>query len=167
MAEDGQPKKKGGKLKLIIILFLLLLLLGGGGGAWYYFFSDLPGSRSASADAAGGGGETRVVPQEQPKDLTTMVLPTFLVNLADPLGRRYIRLTMEAEVANPQVIQEIEKQMPRIRDSVIMLLSSKSYADLMPTESKIVLKDELVGRLNQVLGGPKVTRIFFTDLVIQ
>ncbi|MDL2271859.1 flagellar basal body-associated FliL family protein [Desulfovibrio sp. OttesenSCG-928-I05] len=165
MAEDDdqQPKKKS-KLKLILLLFFVLLLLGGG-GAWYYFFSGLPGSRAAAAPEA--TGETRTIPQEEPKDLTTTVLPTFLVNLADPLGRRYIKLTLEVEVVNKEVILEIEKQMPKIRDGVIMLLSSKSYADLMPTESKIVLKDELVGRINQALGGPKVTRIFFTDLVIQ
>lgn len=164
MAEDDQQPKKKSKLKLILLLFFLLLLLGGG-GAWYYFFSGLPGSQGAATPET--TGETRTVPQEEPKDLTTTVLPTFLVNLADPLGRRYIKLTLEVEVVNKEVIPEIEKQMPKIRDAVIMLLSSKSYADLMPTESKIILKDELVGRINQALGGPKVTRIFFTDLVIQ
>ena len=48
-----------------------------------------------------------------------------------------------------------------------MLLSSKSYADLSPAENKLMLKNEIVDRLNQILGGPKVTRAFFTDMVIQ
>ena len=164
MSDDEQPPKKKSKLKFILVLFILLLLMAG--GAWYYFMSGLPGSRVA-ATPENGAATVQVVEQEKPTEATTTVLPTFLVNLADPMGRRYIKLTMQVEVINKNIIREIEAQMPKIQDSVIMLLSSKSYADLMPTESKILLKDELTGRINQALGGPKVTRIFFTDLVIQ
>jgi flagellar FliL protein len=166
MADNDKPQKKSGAFKSILIL-LILLLAGGGAGAWYYFFSSLPGSKNAAVE--GGDSAKVVVKPATPKAtvLTTKEVPPFLVNLADPLGKRYIRLTFQVEINSPEVAAEIDAQQPRIRDSVIMLLSSKSYADLAPMESKLTLQNELVDRINKVLGGPKVTRVFFTDMVIQ
>ena len=90
-----------------------------------------------------------------------------MVNLADPLGRRYIKLTVDVEVNSPEAAAELERSAPKVRDAVNMLLSSKSYADLAPSENKILLKSEIVERLNQILGGPKVARVYFVDMVIQ
>lgn len=164
MADDDKPKKKGGALKWILIL-LVLLLAGGGAGAWYYFFSSLPGSKGASA--AAGGTKVVTTGSAAKSNLTTKELKPFLVNLADPLGKRYIKLTFEVEMVSPDIAAELDTQNAKIRDAVIILLSSKSYADLAPTESKLVLQNELVDRLNRILGGPKITRVFFTDMVIQ
>lgn len=164
MADTDTPKKKGGKLKWILLIFLILLLIGGGVGAWYYFFSDLPGSKKAG-EADGAPRET--VKTSAPQNLQTATLDPFLVNLADPLGKRYIKVTFDVEISNPEVAEELAKQKPKVRDSVIMLLSSKTYADLAPAESKLELKTEVANRLNQILGGPKVTRVFITEMVIQ
>ena len=161
MASTDSPPKKGGIFKWIVII--LLFLLFGAGGAWYYFMSSLPGSIHAAAMPT----TTKTVASPQAPNLSTTVLQPFLVNLADPLGKRYIKLTLELEITSPQVAQEIERQTAKIRDAVILLLSSKSYADLAPLESKLQLKNELADRLNQILAGPKVTRVFFVDMVIQ
>ncbi|MCC8193217.1 MAG: flagellar basal body-associated FliL family protein [Deltaproteobacteria bacterium] len=163
--EDDKPKKKG-KLKWILLLLFIVLLVGGGVGAWYYFFSDLPGSKNASK-AQDGAPATQTVQTKPAPNLQTAVLDPFLVNLADPLGKRYIKVTFEVEVVDGKVVEELAKQKPKIRDTVIMLLSSKTYADLMPAESKLELKNEVTNRLNQILGGPKVTRVFITEMVIQ
>lgn len=164
MADDDIPKKKGGKLKWVLLIFLVLLIIGGGAGAWYFFFSDLPGSRNASGD---DGAPKATVKTSAPQSLQTTTLDTFLVNLADPLGKRYIKVTFEVEVNSSDVGEELAKQKPKVRDSIIMLLSSKTYADLAPAESKLELKTEVANRLNQILGAPKVTRVFITEMVIQ
>lgn len=57
-------------------------------------------------------------------------LPTFTVNLADPLGRRYIRLTLEVEVNSEDAAAELTNSTAKVRDAINLLLSSKSYADL-------------------------------------
>ena len=160
--DDSKPKKKGGKLKWFLLLLLILLI--GGAGAWYYFLSDLPGSRNASGGAAATSETVKTLPVQ---NLRTAVLDTFLVNLADPLGKRYIKVTFEVEIASPEVADELTMQKAKIRDSIIMLLSSKTYSDLAPAESKLALKTEVTSRLNQILGGSKITRVFLTDMVIQ
>ena len=167
MADDiATTPKKSSKLKWILLIFFIFIIGGSGAGAWYYFFSDLPGSKNAPAS----GSKTAPAATAKKKTeeaLQTTVLDSFIVNLADPLGKRYINVTFEVEVTSPEVVQELAQQKPKIRDSIIMLLSSKSYADLMPPESKLALKTEVINRLNQILGGSKVSRVFFTHMVIQ
>lgn len=166
--EDEVAPKKKSKVKWII---LLVLLLGLGGGGFYAYSSGMLDSflnppaegeeAAAAAKAAAAAGGTAPAVQNIAK------LPTFLVNLSDPLGRRYIKLDLELEVVSPSVLAELEAQRPRIRDSLIMLLSSKTFSDLNVPEGKLLLKNEILDRINQTLGGPKVVQVYFESFVIQ
>ena len=93
-------------------------------------------------------------------------LPPVTVNLADPGGRRYLKLSMEVEV-NRDVSREIKAQAPRIRDAIIMLLAGKSYNDIATPDGKVMLKAEVAARLNQVFGAQRVIRVYFTDFVVE
>ena len=163
MPTSDTPKKKKGKFLKILIL---LILLGGIGFAVWKFvlpmFLDSGGTETSQT-------ETKQAAQgDAPKVGNPVVsLPTFTVNLADPLGRRYIRLTLEVEVNSEDAAAELTNSTAKVRDAINLLLSSKSYADLAPSENKILLKNEIVERLNQILGGPKVARVYFVDIVIQ
>jgi flagellar FliL protein len=163
VVDDETPRKKS-KLKWIVLIFFLLLLAGGAAGAWFFFLKDMvlspdPGSSAKKTEQTEG----------KPAPLTgvTLDLPTFTTNLADPLGQRFIRLHLELEVANKNVVDEMTKYNARIRDAIIILLSSKSYADIAGAESKMVLKNEIIDRLNNILGPGKVYQVFITDMVIQ
>jgi flagellar FliL protein len=158
VAEEKTQEKKGGKLKWIIMIVVLLLLAGGGAFAYFTFFAG-------SSDPAQTDQTTKA--EEVPKDVQVVTLPTFLVNLSDPLGRRYLKMTLDVEVINPKVAEELNKSTARVQDAMILLLSSKSYADLAPLENKLLLKNEIVDRLNQILGGSKVRQVYFTEMVIQ
>ena len=161
MADDDAPKKKS-KLKWILLIFLLLLVIGGGAAAWFLFLQNMIG---------GGGDNAPKVDKVEVQPVnpvgTTIALPQFTTNLADPLGQRFIRLTMEIEVADSKVSEEAARQNARIRDAILMLLSSKTYADIASTESKLMLKSEITDRLNTILGSGKIYQVFITDMVIQ
>lgn len=173
-APKDEGKKKGGKLKWIIILVVLLGLLGGGGwfGYQHFFAKKAETAEGAPAEAGGHGGEKKdgkEAGKEGDKAAKTEIvtLPTFVVNLADPLGRRYLKLTVDVEMADPKAAEELKGSEPKVRDAIILLLSSKTFADLSSVESKIMLKNEIVERLNQVVAGNKVLRVYFTEMVIQ
>lgn len=155
MADEKTKKSK--KVKWLIIL-LILLILGGGGTIYYLFYMPHDSLLPTNAEKSVAEKAERAFP---------VTLPTFMVNLADPLGRRYIKLTLEIEVNGEETVTAVNENMPRIRDSIILLLSSKSYADLAPMENKLHLKNEIVERLNQILGGPKVARVYFSEIIIQ
>lgn len=166
MADESgeEPKKKGGLLKWIILVVLLAALGGGGFFAYQKFFAAPP------EDAAEAPQEDTAADPDQgplPGEGFNVTLPTFVVNLADPLGRRYLKLGVDVEVVSEEAVAELSKKEPMVKDTLILLLSSKTFQDLSSMESKILLKKEIVDRLNQILGGSKVLQVYFTDMVIQ
>jgi len=166
--EAPKEKKKGGKLKWIIIGVILLAVLGGGGWfAYTKFFAGPPADQAETAAGEGGEKSAEVGEDGEPTDTQLVSLQSFVVNLADPLGRRYLKLTLDVEVSDPAAGEELTKEEPKVRDAVILLLSSKTFADLQSYESKLELKNEIVERMSQIIGESKVLRVYFTEMVIQ
>lgn len=194
--DTGKPPKKRSRFKFIMLLFGLLLLLGGGGGAgywWLYLRPDATGlaglfgsSDEASTADASGPAENGAKPRSEavtedaaaapgrsggaqtPRSVQKPVpLPQFTVNLADPPGNRYLKIGMEVEFNTPDAAKQIQEQSARVRDAIILLLSSKTVQGLSSAEGKVLLKNEVASRLNQILGSPQVVRVYFTDFVIQ
>ena len=164
---DEQPPKKKSKLKWFILLFLLLLIAGGSAAAWFLFLKDKFADIISGTDSS-PQQQTEKVAVNKAKPLSnTVSLPVFTVNLADPLGQRFIKINLDLEVADAKVTDEIAQQNARIRDTILLLLSSKSYADLATTESKLLLKSEITDRLNSILGPGKIHQVFITDMMIQ
>lgn len=167
--EAPKEKKKGGKLKWIIIGIILLAVLGGGGWFAYTKFIAAPsGDQAATEEGQEGGKKGDEVGADADEGETQLVsLQSFVVNLADPLGRRYLKLTLDVEVRDAKASEELTKEEPKVRDAVILLLSSKTFADLQSYEAKLELKNEIVERLSQIIGESKVLRVYFTEMVIQ
>ena len=125
------------------------------------------GEKSATSVEHGSGSAT---PGDKPKPraaIKPVPLPALTVNLADPSGQRYLNIGMDVELNSPEAVAELEGQTARIRDAIILLLSSKKVADLATAEGKILLKTEVAARLNQILGAQRVVRIYFTEFVMR
>ena len=195
-APEEQPKKKkSGLIKYIILVVLLLVLGGGGYFAYLTFFAAKPPAAAPPAEGAapaeapkadahaeakpaekkaeGGHGEAKSEAKgggghgggKDKAASNNVALPPFVVNLADPNARRYLKVVLEVEVtSNPELLEDNKA---KIRDALLMLLSSKTSQDLSTLEGKILLRKEIVDRLNQAIGQPKVSRVYFTDFVIQ
>lgn len=184
--ESEAPPKKSSKVKKIIIIILILLItLGGAGAGTYWWFVLRPATRAADMEGApppdsssnatapkNSGDKTENSPLiERQSSLPrstgkVLPLPEFIVNLSDPAGKRYLKLGMEVEV-NADVSQSLNAQSAKVRDAVIMLLAGKTFADVSSAEGKVLLKAEVAGRLNQILGGQYVVRVYFTEFVVQ
>lgn len=157
--EEG---KKGGKLKWIIIA-VALILLGVGGYFGYTMFFAAPPEDAATEQPADGAAQ----PPAEAMEGQLVPLPVFLVNLADPLGRRYLKLGMEVEVRDPEAAAALTKYQAKIKDTLLLLLSSKTYDALSTIKAKVELKQEIVDRLNQILGDGTILRVYITEMVIQ
>ena len=169
MADEAlEPVKKKSKKKLILLMLILLILLGGGGFAAYHFgmvdmlLGSISGNATQEAPAAEEGEEAAPAAPS-----TTVAVQPFVVNLANPIGSKHIRLSLDLEMVNEQAVAQLNQEMVKVRDSIILLLSSKTYADLAPMEGKLQLKTEIVERVNLILGGPKVVKVYFSDTVFQ
>ncbi len=157
-------EKKGGMLKWIIIL-VVLIGLGVGGYFGYTMFLAGDSEDAASEEMADGEGDEGLPLESLEGQMVP--LPVFLVNLADPLGRRYLKLGLEVEVRDPEAVLALAKYEAKIKDVMLLLLSSKTYESLASMQAKMELKQEIVDRLNQILGKGSVLRVYITDMVVQ
>ncbi len=166
--EELEPVKKKSKKKFIFILLILLILLGGGGYAAYHFgIVDMLLGSIGSSNATEEAKPEKEGAQAQTTPGTTVTVQPFVVNLANPIGSKLVRLSMDLEMIDSKAADQLNQEMVKVRDSIILLLSSKTYADLAPLEGKLQLKNEIVERVNLILGGPKVVKVYFTDMIFQ
>jgi flagellar FliL protein len=91
----------------------------------------------------------------------------FIVNLADSGPRRYLKIRIVMESSEPKVNGEYEKRLPQLRDNILVILSNKVYNEIVDSEGKQKLREEIKGRINQVLQNFKVQRILFTEFIMQ
>lgn len=164
--EEGaeQEPKKRSPLKLIILAVVVLLVLGGGaGGAYFFFFTKGGGhgegkkAESEQSEAKKGKAEKAILKNMDP----------FIVNLTDAQGTRYLKAVIQLELDSELAAQEIDEKIPPIRDDIISLLSSKSFEDISTEPGKRELKRAMLERTNKYLQKGQVTRIYFTEFVVQ
>ncbi|MFH1060203.1 MAG: flagellar basal body-associated FliL family protein [Pseudomonadota bacterium] len=168
--EEGQAAKgKGGMMKLIIFAVAGLLILGGGGFAvWKFFLAkpDAPPAAEATAKAEGDKKDGEAKPAEKPG--TVINLEPFIVNLADATGKRYLKLTLAVDMKDEAAKKGLEARMPQVRDSILLLLTSKTYADISPVAGKLKLRTEVLRALGNILGASGgVHAVYFTEFVVQ
>ncbi len=158
-AVQEEEGKGGGKKKLLILLVLVLLLAAGGGAAAYFFLF------SKSEEEQEEVKKPKVSPQEV--GVMYKLEPAFIVNLADPEMTMYARLSVTLEVADQQVLMEVQKKEPIIRDAIIEILSNKTSEELRTPEGREKLKLEIIKRINTILVEGGVRNAYFTEFVIQ
>jgi flagellar FliL protein len=156
-APEEAPKAKGGKLKWILIGFGVIALLGGGGAGGYLLLSG--GKKDAAASPAKA--------ESAPPAVVNLQLDPFLVNLADPGGAHYLKATLTLELPNERAVKWINARLPRVRDSVLMLLSSKTSADLLSAEGKFKLRDDVLKSVNEAMGDDRASAVYLTEFVVQ
>ena len=94
-------------------------------------------------------------------------LDPFIVNLADVPESRYLKLTVKLELDRPEIAAELSTRIPQVRDTILILLSSKDTAGLRNPQGKFQLRDELTQRVNALLPKSGVRSAYFTEFVVQ
>lgn len=170
LEESGEKKKS--PMMLIIIIAAVVLLLGGGAAGYFFFMTDdaPPAAQEGQAEggAEGQAGQEGEGAKKAEKGGAVVKLDPFIVNLADPTGKRYLKLSLAVDTTDEKTQQELEGRMPQIRDSILLLLTSKSYADISSVAGKIRLRNEVLQIINRALKGVgDIHAVYFTEFVIQ
>lgn len=152
---------------LLIALLILNMLVVGGVGAMLYLGKKKEAQKPSIDQVVQGEHETQKKEEEKVDDLmgSTISMETFLINLAGTRGGKLAKITMEFEVSNELVKDEIIKRKPQIRDMIIIMLSSKSFDSLSTSEGKNGLRDEIRDEVNHFLTKGEIKRIFFTEFI--
>ena len=170
----GEEEKKGLPIKLILIVVGVLALAGGGYFAYTNFFQEEAVEESAEKDkngeeggegGEGAGGEN--VDELPPGVGVMFTMDPFVVNLAGSKGKRFLKVTATLELSSPEVNPEFEENLQKITDSILVLLSSKSFEDVYSVQGKFKLKDEITTRVNRFLVVGHVKDAYFTEFIVQ
>ncbi len=171
MAEEENDEGGGAKSskKFLIIIILAVAVLAGGGGAAGFMMGSGQEEQGqdthAKTDKKGHDEEEDEENQEEPGPVVD--LEAFLLNLADRDGQRYLKMTIKLELDRPEAETDFAVKVPAIRDSLLVLLSSKESHLLKTANGKRRVRDEILARANRVMKKGKVSNVFFTDFVIQ
>ena len=113
------------------------------------------------------GGHGKAEKNGQSESGASVDLKSFLVNLADPERRRYLRTTLYLSLHEGKDTEILEEKKPQIRDTVLMLLSSKLASELLTVDGKVRLKEEIIDQVNATLSKEVVAKVYFVDFIIQ
>ena len=170
----GEEEKKGLPIKLILIVVGVLALAGGGYFAYTNFFQEevveesAEGGKEGEEGADGADGADGEKEEELPPDVGVMfTMDPFVVNLAGSKGKRFLKVTTTLELSSPEVNPEFEENLQKITDSILVLLSSKSFEDVYSVQGKFKLKDEITTRVNRFLVVGHVKDAYFTEFIVQ
>lgn len=147
-------KKKSGLVRRLMKWLLLPALLTGG-GAWYFL------QEPAQAEAK----------PATPSPPVFVALDQFTVNLQPKEEDQYLQVALTIRVADNDAVNTIKLYMPEVRNRILLLLSNKQASDLITSEGKQKLSEEIVVEtwkpVATLLPQEKIMSALFTSFVIQ
>jgi flagellar protein FliL len=156
------------KILMILIGVVMVFMLGLGGGLFMMWnkLSAMETRTQGSAEDGEQADQDTTVPVE---DLLGPIFPleTFIVNLADKGGKRYLRITIDLELDSKDLESEVTKRLPQVRDSILTILPTKHFEDISSAKGKTALRDQMLERINGMLARGQITNIYFKEFVIQ
>lgn len=161
---ENMPAKKNGPLMSILIVANLAVT-----GFVGYQVMDIDSKLVKIAKATGvedviladkGGGTDG-------KDRVIAALGPFVVNLNEEGRSRYLKAQFEIEVIGKDTAEVLEAKKAAVHDDVLRYLSGLAVSDTLGASGKETIGNTMKERIDKLLGGGKVSRLFFKEFVVQ
>lgn len=153
--QDGMKPGRG-RWRLVVVAAGLLLLLAAC-AVWFLH------RHSAST--------AQQKPTVAPQVRAVLHLDSFVVNLADPEGDRFLRvgleLGLEREPDEHSKVGQSQMSLARTRDTILAVLTACDAQALMAPNGKSNLKDQLIKALREKSPELGVREVYFTDFLVQ
>lgn len=183
-AEEGAeapPPKKSKKLLIIILAAVLVVVLAGGGAAFFLLKkSDHAEDGDEVAEETDKPAKKKGAKKEKEEPPVFISMEPFTVNLIPETGDQYLQVVLALELADAHAEADLKLRMPKIRNNITLLLSSKKASELMPKEGKEKLAENLKDEINSIVEPPAtgkkgaathaegpVKSVLFTSFIIQ
>ncbi len=106
-------------------------------------------------------------PNSELEKLAFSKIGPLVVNPARSNGERYLKATISLETHDPELIREIDKRMPQIKNQINNILSSKAIEQVQTNEDRERLRHEIQTRVNALLTTGQVSNVYFEEFVYQ
>ena len=177
-APPPPPKKSGGFMGTLVngigifALTLGAVVVGGFINEKLHPLPDLQLDKDGkikaivSAGAAGHGGEG----EAGAAAAYYAIDPPLVVNFEDGSAVRFLQITMVLMAHDQKAIDSVQKNIPLIRNNLLLLMSNRNYQTLMSREGKEKLRQEALAEVRAVQkkeGGSDIDDVLFTSFVVQ
>jgi len=143
---------------MLFVLIAVIVLAGGGGGAYWMYAGK------------GEGAESEAEHTESTTPPAMINFDPFVVNLADPGGQRFLRVTFGLVVEGEDMAKEFaedEVVRLRVRSSIIELLSRQHAAQLVTDQGKAGLKKAILEHAAHNAEHMKASDVLFSEFIVQ
>ena len=170
MAEEKAAAGEAGALskvsKLMMPLFVVLNFTVLGVGSFMTYKATLGWIRPSVREPAAIEQLKEERETEGVRESVLYTMPTFTVNL-EGQPRRIIRVSLTLEMLDKDGFEEVVRNSPAARDSIVRILNSKTYDDIETIQGKLFLKDQIAVTLNKSLEEGVVKDVYFGDFLVQ
>jgi flagellar protein FliL len=116
---------------------------------------------AAAHGAEGGSGKP---------SLYYAIDPPLVVNFEDGSAVRFLQISMQIMAHEEKAIESVQKNVPLIRNNLLLLMSNRNYQSMMSREGKEKFRQEALTEVRAVQkkeGSPDVDDVLFTSFVVQ
>jgi flagellar FliL protein len=131
---------------------LLPVMVLAGAGVWFW-----TNRRSDSPPQVNGTNQVR----------STLHLETFILNLANPDQRSYLRVGVELGLNHEAKRGDEGAPVAQVRDTILAVLAEAKVDDLTTAGGKTKLKEQLLHALQERIPQLGVEEVYFTEFLIQ
>jgi flagellar FliL protein len=167
VADDPKPESKQTdqpRSRLLLVVVAVLLVVAAGGAIWLF-------SRRAAAQSSQRGNTQTAGRQQEHKVKSVLHLESFTVNLADAEQNSFLRvgidLGLSEELPESKGSEKGSPLTPRIRDTLLTVLTTWQSNALLAPDGKAKLKQELGLALQERVPELGVIEVYFTDFLVQ
>ncbi len=163
-AAGAQAPSKASKIMLPLFILVNLGVLGA--GSFMTYQATLGWVRPSVREPAAIEQLKEERETEGVRESVLYTMPTFTVNL-EGQPRRIIRVSLTLEMLDKDGFEEVVRNSPAARDSIVRILNGKTYDDVETIQGKLFLKDQIAVTLNKSLKEGVVKDVYFGDFLVQ
>ena len=151
-AQSSSAPRRGGASTIVALALAAVLAAG---AAWQF----------------GWLGPQRIAEPVKPEALYYKLGPELIVNFEGGGRARYLQLGIEVMTYDKKALPALELHTPMLRNELILLLSDKTYEELITREGKEQLAAAALEVVREAMteqyGSPVVETLYFTSFVMQ
>ncbi|HYE32411.1 MAG TPA: flagellar basal body-associated FliL family protein [Methylomirabilota bacterium] len=170
-AEKQPAAASGGGLKTFLPLIANIVLMPAlaFGVAHFYLLPKLQGAKAGQESAGEAkSNDSHAKPAKGGKAKFTAPLGgKVLVNVAGTAGTRYLVANLTLVSGDQEIKSLVETHDAELRDAAAGVLASKTIQDLEKPEMRNIIRTELIGVFNDILGKEILREIYLTEFAIQ
>lgn len=170
------PKKSGGAAGKLInaigifVVCLAAVVAGGYVNAALHPLPELKLGKDGTITEVEPAAGTAAHPDAGKPAIYFALDPPLVVNFEDGEAVRFLQVSMEVMARDQKAIDGVQKNVPLIRNNLLLLMSNRDYKTLMTRDGKEALRKEALAAIQAVQtknGDPPIEDLLFTSFVVQ